>query len=214
VEQHAGGVVPEVVAVQSTVRAEPPADMEGGTVVTLNPPKTTYVIESEAEIYATRGNRITIRHPLGNVVCILEIVSPGNKSGTSALRAFVKKTLEFLDQGIHVLIVDLFPPSIRDPQGIHKAIWDELEDRPFQLEAGRNRTLVAYVAGLPRRAYVEPVGIGDMLPDMPAYLNRNSYVPVPLESTYMATWASCPDEMRRLIETCTLPTSTETKKDG
>jgi len=28
-------------------------------------------------------------------------------------------------QGIHLLVIDLFPPGQRDPQGLHKAIWDE-----------------------------------------------------------------------------------------
>ncbi len=54
VEQHAGGLVPDVIALQ-------------------------------------RGNRITIRHPLGRVVCVIEIVSPGNKSSRSALRPSLKR---------------------------------------------------------------------------------------------------------------------------
>src|SRR5205807_7426558 len=36
-----------------------------------------------------RGNRIAIRQPLGRVVCVIELVSPGNKSSRSALRSFV-----------------------------------------------------------------------------------------------------------------------------
>ena len=61
-------------------------------------------------------------------------------------------------------------------------------------------TLAAYVADIPKRAYVEPVGVADCLPDMPAYLDQESYVPVPLEATYQATWASCPEDMREVIE--------------
>src|SRR6266511_2779502 len=87
------------------------------------PPKARHVLRAEHVISAARGNRITIRHPLGRVVCVIEIVSPGNKGSRSALRAFVEKTAEFLRQGVNVLVIDLFPPSARDPQGIHKAIW-------------------------------------------------------------------------------------------
>lgn len=147
-----------------------------------------------------RSNRITIRHPLGRVVSIIEIVSPGNKAGRSALRSFVEKTVEFLRQGVHVLVIDLFPPSVRDPQGIHKAIWDEIEEKPFELPPDKPLTLAAYVAGVPKMAYVEPVGVGDPLPDMPAYLDLDSYVPIPLESTYQTTWASCPEDMREAVE--------------
>jgi hypothetical protein len=34
---------------------------------------------------------------------------------------------------VNLLIVDLFPPTSRDPQGIHGAIWDELAGEPFEL---------------------------------------------------------------------------------
>jgi hypothetical protein len=61
------------------------------------------------------------------------IVSPGNKCGTHALQDFVNKSLAYLDQGIHLLVIDLFPPTSRDPQGIHKAIWQEVTDEPFEL---------------------------------------------------------------------------------
>ena len=67
-------------------------------------------------------------------------------------------------------------------------------------------TLAAYVAGdvlagIATTAYVEPIGVGDTLPEMPAYLERSGYVPVPLEATYQAAWASCPPDMRELVET-------------
>jgi hypothetical protein len=200
VEQHAGGVVPDVLALQRRPRPSPRTEPSGGTVVTATPPKTRHVLRAEEEISASRGNRITIRHPLGRVVCVIEIVSPGNKGSRSALRSFVEKTIDFLKQGVHRLVVDLFPPSVRDPQGIHKAIWDEIEEKPFELSLDKPLTLAAYVADLPKRAYVEPIGVGDMLPDMPAYLDVDSYVPVPLEATYQATWASCPEDMRAAVE--------------
>ena len=49
-------------------------------------------------------------------------------------------------------------------------------------------------------AYIEPVGVGDLLPDMPAYLDADSYVLLPLERTYGETWASCPEDMREAVE--------------
>ena len=97
-------------------------------------------------------------------------------------------------------MVDLFPPSVHDPQGIHKAIWDEIEDKPFELPPDKPLTLAAYVARVPKAAYVEPVAVGDALPDMPAYLDPDSFVPIPLESTYQTTWASRPEDMREAVE--------------
>lgn len=199
VEQHAGGLVPDVIALQG--RRLPPDDrLVGGTVVIDAPPSTRLVRRAEQESSAARANRIVIRHALGQVVSIIEIVSPGNKSSRSALRSFVEKTIEFLRQGVHVLVVDLFPPSARDPQGIHKVIWDEIQDEPFTLPVDKPLTLVAYVADFPKVAYLEFVGFGDSLPDMPAYLKPDAFVPVPLETTYQETWTTCPADMREMVE--------------
>lgn len=200
VEQHAAGLVPDVLALQRRGRSGPPSEPKGGAVVTATPPKTRHVIRAQQEISAARGNRISIRHPLGRVVCIIEVVSPGNKGSRAALRSFVEKSVDFLTHGVHLLVIDLFPPSARDPQGIHKAIWDELEDIPFALPPDKPLTLAAYVAGIPKTAYVEPVAVGDVLPDMPAYLDTESYVPVPLEATYQDGWANCPEDMREAVE--------------
>ncbi|MBX9584402.1 MAG: DUF4058 family protein, partial [Gemmataceae bacterium] len=164
------------------------------------PPKARHVARARNEVPVRRTNRIAIRHRLGTVVAVIEVVSPGNKASRSALRAFVEKTADFLQQGVHVLVVDLFPPTPRDPQGIHKAVWDEIEEEPFELPPDEPLTLASYVAGVPKTAYVEPVGVGDDLPDMPIYLDPVSYVPVPLEATYRTTWASCPEDMREAVE--------------
>ena len=53
--------------------------------------------------------------------------------------------------------------------------------------------------GVAPTAYVNLVGVGDVLPDTAAYLDADSYVPLPLEATYQATWASCPEDMREVV---------------
>lgn len=199
-EQHAAGVVPDVITLERRTKPKRPTQPSGGNVIVATPPKTRHMIRAQEEISANRGNRITIRHPLGRIVCVIEIVSPGNKGSRSALHSFVEKSVAFLRSGVNLLIVDLFPPSKRDPQGIHKVIWDEIEDQPFALPDDKPLTLAAYVADVPKTAYVEPVGVGDVLPDMPAYLDPDSYVPVPLESTYQTAWLSCPEDMREVVE--------------
>ncbi len=204
VEQHALGVVPDVLALQRRNRPRRPDQPRGG-VLTPTPPQTRHVLHTK-ELLAARANRIVIRHRLGEIVCVLEIVSPGNKGSRSALRSFVEKSVEFLRNGIHLLVIDLFPPTPRDPYGIHKAIWDEFAEEPFELPIGKPLILAAYVAGDPvagieTTAYIEPVGVGDRLKDMPAYLERDGHVPVPLEATYESAWASCPADMRELVET-------------
>jgi hypothetical protein len=183
-------------------------EVNGGVAVAAEP--TTQIVRRTAiEHYAERANRIVIRHHLGRVIAVIEVVSPGNKHARSALEEFVKKTIEYLDRGIHVLVVDLFPPTRRDPFGIHKAIWDEFVDEPFEFSPGKDRILVSYHAGDKLTAYIEPVGIGGPLPDMPLFLTRNRpqnlHVQVPLERTYQATWDSTPQVLRTAVETGELP---------
>lgn len=163
------------------------------------PPKTRIVQEAEMEAYASKADRIIVKHARGQVIALIEIVSPGNKGSRHALRSFVEKAVGVLDQGIHLLVVDLFPPSVRDPQGIHKAIWQEIQDEPFELPADKPLTLVAYSAGGVKVAYVEPVAVGDVLPDMPLFLEPGLHVPVALEATYQATWEVFPEELRELL---------------
>ena len=99
------------------------------------------------------------------------------------------------------MIVDLFPPSRRDPQGIHKVIWDRIRDEPFSLPQDKPLTLAAYVKESEMVAYVEPVAVGDCLPDMPIFLKPDFYVPAPLEETYRTTWDEFfPAPMKRLLE--------------
>jgi hypothetical protein len=161
---------------------------------------STGLTPAEEDACVLKANRIAIHQPLGDVIAIIEIVSPGNKSSRTALRNFVEKAIGFLRQGIHLLIIDLFPGSSRDPQGIHKAIWDEIQEEAFELPADKPLTLVAYSAGPIKTAYVEPVAVGDLLPSsMPLFLDAESYVIAPLESTYQTTWNACPTPLRNAL---------------
>jgi hypothetical protein len=177
-------------------------DSPGGIAVSEAPPKTRFMSQAtDEDIYAAKADRIAIFNPLGDVVAVIELVSPGNKNSRHALRSFVEKTLDFLRQGVNILIVDLFPPSKRDPQGIHKVIWDEIREETFELPPDKPLTLAAYSAGVPTRAYVEPVAVGDPLPEMPVFLDSDTYILAPLELTYLATWETCPEPLRELIST-------------
>jgi hypothetical protein len=93
---------------------------------------------------------------------------------------------------VHLLVVDLFPPTGRDPQGIHKAIWDEIPGEPFELPPNNPLTLAVYPAGPKKVACVEPIAVGDVLLAMPLFLEPGMYVPAPLEETYQTTWSVCP----------------------
>ncbi len=86
------------------------------------------------------------------------------------MRSFVSAAAALISRGVHLLVIDLFPPSQRDPRGIHRAIWEEFVDEEFELPADKPLTLAAYEAEPRPTAYVEPVAVGDVLPDMPIFL--------------------------------------------
>lgn len=197
VEQKSGGPEPDVVTLSLT----PPEPSSGGLALDLHPPKVRFVRRTEAAAYARKANRITVRHPDGAVVAVIEIVPPGNKDSRHAIRAFASKAVAFLHAGINLLIVDLFPPSRRDPQGIHKVIWDRLHDEPFTLPPDKPLTLAAYAVGTEIVAYIEPVAVGDPLPDMPLFLTGQEYVPCPLEATYQTAWEQFPAALKGPLQT-------------
>lgn len=155
---------------------------------------------TEAASYARMANRIAIYRTDNDLAAVLEIVSPGNKDSRRAVGAFAANTGAFLQAGVHLLIVDLFPPRRRDPQGIHKVIWDRLGDEPFALPADKPLTAVAYAAGSETVAYIEPLAVGDYLPEMPIFLTADQYVPCPLEATYMTAWQQMPVPLRAPLE--------------
>jgi hypothetical protein len=197
VEQRMGGPEPDVITLELTPPTNP---SPGGIAVDVQPPKTRFVTRSGAAGYARKANRITVRHPDGDVVAVLEIVSPGNKDSRHAVHSFARKAVGLLQAGVHLLIVDLFPPGRRDPQGIHKVIWDRIREEPFTLPPDKPLTLAAYTGGGEIVAYVEPVAVGEPLPDMPIFLTTDRYVSCPLEDTYQTAWEQVPAPLRGPLE--------------
>ncbi|HUY34537.1 MAG TPA: DUF4058 family protein [Pirellulales bacterium] len=205
VEQRSGPKETDILTVETRMPPQRAGQGEGDGLLTLERPVTRIMRRTTVEIYAIRANRVVVKHHLGRIVAVIEIVSPGNKDSRAALRDFVDKTIDFLRQGIHLLIVDLFPPTPRDPLGIHKVIWDEIIEEPFAFPAGKDRILASYETGGERAAYVEPVAADDFLPDMPLFLAGGMHVKVPLEPTYQSAWHACPRELRLAVETGVMP---------
>ena len=200
-EQSIRDPIPDVLTLKLSEGREESNGISTGLAVATAPPRARVVRRAEDAIYMRKADRIAVRHRHGQVVAVVEIVSPGNKASTNELRTFVEKTSNLIAQGVHLLVVNLFPTSKRDPQGIHKAIWDQFVEEDFELPADKRLTVAAYDAGPPQTAYIEPVAVGDTLPDMPIFLKPDFYVPAPLEQTYRTTWDEFfPAPMKRLLE--------------
>ena len=121
-EQVTGRPIPDVVTLQ-TGRPKGDKGDPGGVAIDVAQPTARVVARIETINYARRADRVVIRHGRGEVVAIIEIVSPGNKASQHALRSFVEKAADILGQGVNLLVVDLFPPTPRDPRGIPRPSW-------------------------------------------------------------------------------------------
>lgn len=196
IERVTGRSIPDLVTSQTPeLQGE-----SGGISVAASPPGARVISRIETGHYARRADRIVIRRGRETVVAVIEIVSPGNKDSRNALRSFVEKAADILNQGVNLLVVDLIPPTSRDPQGIHKAIWDEFGEAPFDAPPGKLLIVASYIGGDLPTAYVESVGLGDPLPSMPIFLSESRYIPAPLEATYEQAWRVFPAQLKPLLE--------------
>jgi len=207
-EQRSGDISPDLLTLRTQDdngdESEVSASGEGGMVaVAESPPRVRIHLEAEADLafYRARQRSLVIRHATGDrIVAILEIVSPANKHTRQSLEDFVEKVCASLKDGIHVAVIDPLPPGRNDPLGIHGVIWEHLMAGPYSGADGLPLTLVSYCSKHPITADVEPICVGSTLVDMPIFLTRTHYIPVPLEMTYMQAWSGVPQRWKRVIE--------------
>ena len=198
-EQVAGRPHPDVLALEEVEDFGGRRDRavaDGGVAVAERPPKVRYTLEAEAAIYAAKADRIALYHTSGDrVVAFLEIVSPGNKRSQVAVRQLLDKLAGALEQGRHLLVIDLHPPGRHDPDGLHAALWGSTPG----VTSEQPLSLAAYRADTCPTAYFEPIATGDALPEMPLFLTPDRYVNVPLETTYQTAWRGVPQRWKRVI---------------
>ena len=203
-EQTAAGFGPDVLALQARFGdADFATDNEvdapgGGATATLTRPSASITAQTDEEFYRRKKSSVVVRHVSDDrIVAIVEIVSPGNKASR---HPFLDKVADFLEFKVRLLVIDLLPPTPRDPQGIHNAIWNEVAAQEFIPPLDKPLTLATYESGPIVRAFVEPVAVGDVLPNMPLPLEFDGAVSIPLEETYRRAFELVPDRWRRVIE--------------
>ena len=211
-EQRAGDIIPDVLALRTVDEDEaeesqwgqPGSAGENAMLAVADaPPKVQLAQEALEDLlyYLARQRTVVIRHASGDrVVALIEIMSPANKHTQEALDQFADKAIAALREGIHVLIIDPFPPTTLDHDGIHGYIWHRLMAGTYHNQGEQRLTLVSYAADQPLRAYIEPFSTGDSLTPMPLFLTRSHYINVPLEETYQQAWHGVPQRWKRVIE--------------
>jgi hypothetical protein len=202
-EQVAAGYAPDVLTPQEQRPDED--EPNGGGVATATAlqtrPQTRFMAESSFSFYPRAKSAIAVRHVSDDrLVAWVEIVSPGNKAARRPFQEFINKGCELLERRIHLLIIDPFPPGPRDPNGAHAAIWQEVQEDEFELPPDKPLTLVAYDCDLITRAYSEPIAVGDVLPNVPLFLEPDGCIMVPLEATYQTAYAVLPRRWQRVLD--------------
>lgn len=205
-EHTAAPVVPDVLTlthINGLAGLEPFGPDTGGVAATA-PPKVAVTREGRLRAAARPGRRhIAIRAASDRrLVAVIEIVSPSNKARRKEFLDLVDKAVLLLTGGVHLLLIDPFPPTTRDPHGLHAAVWKALVGESFRPPVDKPLTLAAYAArgGGDCTAFVQPIAVGDVLPEMPLFLAPDRYVNVPLEATYQTAWAGFAPPLRGLLE--------------
>lgn len=134
--------------------------------------------------------RVTVRRAGGELVAVIEIVSPGNKDRREAREGFAGKVRACLQAGIALMVADIVTeyrfnlhnlwaggepcdtPRLSDPQ---KPL-NVTAYRPVVPEDGSFRSRV--------EMWLRPLEVGDELPTLPLCIREDLAVPVELERTY------------------------------
>jgi hypothetical protein len=205
-EQHAGRAIADKLTLHASPTSSvplPPLPATGGTAAAEAPPKVRRRQTLAAAGLLARRRTLAIRHVSGHrLVALLETVSPANKDRQEHVEAFAQKAAEALDAGIHVLLVDLFPPGSHDPGGMHGVIQSFLQDssEPYNRPPDEPLTLANCAAGPEVEIYLEHLAPGAPLAEMPLFLSPDRYVGAPLESTYAAAYQGMPAFWRDVLE--------------
>ena len=152
----------------------------GGTAVLEAPPavavETDLSAVSESDWYATRASRLAIKRNIDHrVVAVLEVASPGNKDRERSVDRFLSKLAGALEDGVHVVLIDLLAPGPACPNGLHAALLDRLGTF-FEPPPGKPLCAAGYRSGPAWRAYAQPLAVGDPLPSVPLFLTPGRYV--------------------------------------
>jgi hypothetical protein len=156
------------------------------------------------EPYALLTRQIAIRDRLrdDSVIAVIEFVSQSNKRSQAQCEQFVAKATSLLRSGIHLLVVDLQPPTRIVPIGFYARICQSYGTIPKDLPEDRGRETASYEVlseGIVR-AHVVSLAAGDVLPEMPLFLLPHQFIRLPLESTYTEAFRSLPGKFRRILE--------------
>lgn len=181
------GIEPDVLLLQNADYPEP--DGPPSSQPPLGEATLTAILPPPAELPMVG---IYSAYDTSRLIAVIEIVSPGNKDRPDAVQGFVEKVLFLLQEGVHVMVVDV----IRVPrQAIRQSILRRLGVQTGEVTS--HQLWVASYCSLPDndpyphlkvQEWALMVNVNEPLPTLPLFLRTNEqWVRVDLENTYEAT---------------------------
>ena len=177
-------------------------DFHLGWMLTLSHTLNTGVLPSD--YYAMMGQTldwsksILVRRTSDDHIAgVVETYCPRTDGRPERSRPTVNRVLRHLGAGSHVLLLDIAGSK---GSGVHSAVWSKLKPSQSASPTPVHRALVSYAAGDDVEAFVEPVAVGDVLPDMPLFLTPDTSIAVPLDASYQAALGDRPKRWRDVID--------------
>ncbi|MFY7952430.1 MAG: DUF4058 family protein [Armatimonadaceae bacterium] len=129
----------------------------------------------------------------GRLVAAIELISPGNKDRPDSRDYFATRYLNYLRDGVHLLLVDVHrrPSGFSFPQLMSERLATPLPAPPAP-------SVVAYRVGESMKhdgrllaVWAEPLTVGQPLPAVSLPLTVHLAVPIDLEGTYSRAADNC-----------------------
>ena len=185
---------------------DPPSvaeDVRGGVALAQAPPRATRRGEGDlVPLYLPVRRSLSIRHVSGHVpVAMLELASPANKDRRTSVEDFVGKCLTAMTQGLHVAVVDPFPPSRHDPAGLAATVAGAA-GVPVDLRGdvpGGSAASCRVRDEEEVEVYGDPLPFGLDTPPLPLFYDPDHYVDLPLQAAYDLAFADAPEHVQDAV---------------
>jgi hypothetical protein len=202
-EQYADGKNADVLALHRSPAGSTAPISSSGRVTTLPvslPADTAHRSARKAKSPTQKQRRVVVRHVSGHrVVAHIELVSPRNKDRRASADEFIAKGREAIDAGIHLVVIDLFPPTRAVRRGLAPGIWRKYDRVPVVAAAGQPLCLASVCASERPEGFFKFLAVGDEWPSFPLFLTNTLSVALPLTDTYAAAFAGSPPYLRELL---------------
>lgn len=200
-EQYTDGKNADVLALhRSPAGSDIPITPTGPVATLARPANSLHRTARKPKTEKQMRRRLVVRHISGHrVVAHIEIVSPRNKDRRTAAEEFIVKGREAIDGGVHLAVIDLFPPTRAARRGLAPGIWRKYDPAPVVTPPEQPLCLASFTSAVRSEALFQFQTFGDELPPFPLSLAESLSVNLPLADTYAAAFAGSPPYLRELL---------------